>query len=75
MFIGMDKESIIVIFPFLLLQIFLLGLILSLVQQWIQPTVRNSMVPFTKMHAFKVIERLLKLAVSYNLTTKMFHVP
>lgn len=46
----------------------LVNLMLGLFQQWMIPSVRNSLVPFSKMELVKVIERLLKLAVSNNRT-------
>lgn len=42
-------------------------LVLALIQQWIIPTVKNSIVPFSNMNVIKICERLLKLAVSYNI--------
>lgn len=42
----------------------LVNLMLGLFQQWMIPSVRNSLVPFSNMELIKVIERLLKLAVS-----------
>lgn len=38
--------------------------ILGLFQQWMIPSVRNSLVPFSNMDVAKATERLLKLAVS-----------
>ncbi|KAK7483028.1 hypothetical protein BaRGS_00025691, partial [Batillaria attramentaria] len=43
--------------------LFLVSLQLGLVQQWIVPTVNNSLKPLTDLDFFKVIERLLKLSV------------
>ncbi|PAV70706.1 hypothetical protein WR25_05343 [Diploscapter pachys] len=43
--------------------IFLFFLMASLLQQWIIPTVRNSMGPLSEMEYGRVLERLLKLAV------------
>ena len=39
-------------------------IVLGLLQQWIFPSVMNSLIPFSEMHLFKGLERLLKLAVS-----------
>ena len=38
-------------------------IVLGLLQQWIFPSVMNSLIPFSEMHLFKGLERLLKLAV------------
>jgi len=43
--------------------IFLSGLIIALIQQWILPTVNNARTPFKEMHISKMVERILKLAV------------
>lgn len=43
--------------------IFLFQLMLGLVQQWILPTIFNSIGPLTSMNYGKMVERLLKLAV------------
>ncbi|PVD20728.1 hypothetical protein C0Q70_18889 [Pomacea canaliculata] len=43
--------------------LFLTSLMLGLVQQWIVPTVNNSLKPLSEMDFFRVMERLLKLAV------------
>ena len=40
--------------------------IISLSFQWVVPTVENSMVPFKALHLSKMVERLLKLAVSVH---------
>lgn len=48
-----------------LLEVILLGnVVLALFQQWMIPSVRNSLVPFSNMDVAKATERLLKLAVS-----------
>lgn len=39
-------------------------LVLALFQQWIIPSVKNSLMPFSNMDVIKTQERLLKLAVS-----------
>lgn len=44
--------------------VFLSQIMLGLIQQWIVPTVKNSMVPFVNSEFSKIVERLLKLAVS-----------
>ncbi|XP_041375125.1 diacylglycerol O-acyltransferase 1-like isoform X2 [Gigantopelta aegis] len=43
--------------------LFLCQLMLGLVQQWIIPTINNSMQPLADMNISKVVERLLKLAI------------
>ncbi|KAL3860276.1 hypothetical protein ACJMK2_010419 [Sinanodonta woodiana] len=43
--------------------LFLSSLIMGLIQQWIIPTVRNSMKPLVEMEFGRVVERLLKLAI------------
>lgn len=43
--------------------LFLVQLMLGLIQQWIIPTIRNSMTPFEEMDISRMLERLLKLAV------------
>lgn len=40
------------------------NVVLGLFQQWMIPSVRNSLVPFSNMDVVKATERLLKLAVS-----------
>ncbi|ODM96870.1 Diacylglycerol O-acyltransferase 1 [Orchesella cincta] len=42
-------------------------LVLGLIQQWIIPTVKNSIVPFSNMDFIKIEERLLKLAIPNHL--------
>jgi len=39
-------------------------LMVALIQQWIIPSVKNSLIPFSNMDLIKIQERLLKLAVS-----------
>lgn len=39
-------------------------MVLGLFQQWMIPSVRNSLIPFSNMDVAKATERLLKLAVS-----------
>lgn len=41
-----------------------LNVVLGLFQQWMIPSVRNSLIPFSNMDLAKATERLLKLAVS-----------
>lgn len=48
----------------LLEMVFLMQLMLGLIQQWMVPTIQNSMKPFQDMDFSRIIERLLKLAVS-----------
>lgn len=48
-----------------LLEVILLcNVVLALFQQWMIPSVRNSLIPFSNMDVAKATERLLKLAVS-----------
>lgn len=42
------------------------NVVMALFQQWMIPSVRNSLTPFTNMDIAKATERLLKLAVSYE---------
>ncbi|KAG8515414.1 Diacylglycerol O-acyltransferase 1, partial [Galemys pyrenaicus] len=48
----------------LLEMLFLTQLQVGLIQQWVVPTIQNSMQPFKDMDYSRIIERLLKLAVS-----------
>jgi diacylglycerol O-acyltransferase-1 len=41
--------------------------VLALVQQWIIPSVVNSLIPFSNMDFFKALERILKLALPNHL--------
>ncbi|CAK9819820.1 Diacylglycerol O-acyltransferase 1 [Anthophora quadrimaculata] len=41
--------------------------VMSLIQQWIVPSVKNSLVPFSNMDVAKASERLLKLAIPNHL--------
>jgi diacylglycerol O-acyltransferase 1 len=41
-----------------------LNIVMALFQQWMIPSVKNSLVPFSNMEFTKATERLLKLAVS-----------
>lgn len=47
--------------------IVLVNVIMGLFQQWMIPSVRNSLIPFSNMDVAKTTERLLKLAVSWTL--------
>lgn len=46
-------------------------LILALFQQWMIPSVKNSLTPFSNMEFTKSVERLLKLAVSFPISVKI----
>jgi len=48
-------------------------LVLGLFQQWIIPSVKNSLVPFSNMDLMKIQERLLKLAVCTLYYLCFFH--
>ncbi|XP_033754870.1 diacylglycerol O-acyltransferase 1-like isoform X2 [Pecten maximus] len=52
--------------------LFLSQLILGLIQQWIVPTVQNSMRPLQDLELSRVLERLLKLAVPNHLIWLIF---
>ncbi|CAG0898817.1 unnamed protein product [Cyprideis torosa] len=43
------------------------NLLFCLIQQWIVPSVKNSLIPFSKMDELKTGERLLKLAIPNHL--------
>lgn len=47
--------------------VFGMQLVLALLQQWIIPSVKNSIVPFSNMDVVKIQERLLKLAIPNHL--------
>uniref|UniRef100_A0A8C1NK45 O-acyltransferase n=1 Tax=Cyprinus carpio TaxID=7962 RepID=A0A8C1NK45_CYPCA len=47
----------------LLEMLFLMQLMIGLIQQWMVPTIQNSMKPFQDMDLSRIVERLLKLAV------------
>ncbi|GFY52820.1 diacylglycerol O-acyltransferase 1 [Trichonephila inaurata madagascariensis] len=51
---------------------FLLQLILCLMQQWIVPTINNSLKPLEEMDVFRMVERLLKLAIPNHFIWLMF---
>ncbi|CAI5451499.1 unnamed protein product [Caenorhabditis angaria] len=52
--------------------IFLSFLILALVQQWVVPTVKNSLKPLSEMEVSRCVERLLKLAIPNHLIWLIF---
>lgn len=52
--------------------IVLVNVIMGLFQQWMIPSVRNSLIPFSNMDVAKTTERLLKLAVSWNFFSPTF---
>jgi diacylglycerol O-acyltransferase-1 len=43
-----------------------LNIVMALFQQWLIPSVQNSLVPFSNMEFTKATERVLKLAVSHE---------
>ncbi|XP_030076690.1 diacylglycerol O-acyltransferase 1 [Microcaecilia unicolor] len=56
----------------LLEMLFFMQLIVGLIQQWMVPTIQNSMKPFRDMDYSRMIERLLKLAVPNHLIWLIF---
>ncbi|XP_036423425.1 diacylglycerol O-acyltransferase 1a [Colossoma macropomum] len=56
----------------LLEMLFLMQLQVGLIQQWMVPTVQNSMKPFQNMELSRMVERLLKLAVPNHLIWLIF---
>ncbi|XP_054023465.1 diacylglycerol O-acyltransferase 1 isoform X1 [Dryobates pubescens] len=56
----------------LLEMLFLMQLLVGLIQQWMVPTIQNSMKPFRDMDYSRIIERLLKLAVPNHLIWLIF---
>ncbi|KAI1285230.1 Diacylglycerol O-acyltransferase 1 [Halotydeus destructor] len=52
--------------------VFLIGLILALVQQWVVPTINNSTRPLQDMNYARMVERLLKLAVPNHIIWLIF---
>ncbi|GIY88053.1 diacylglycerol O-acyltransferase 1 [Caerostris darwini] len=52
--------------------IFLLQIILSLIQQWIVPTINNSLKPLEEMDYTRMLERLLKLAIPNHFIWLLF---
>ncbi|NXF97670.1 DGAT1 acyltransferase, partial [Eubucco bourcierii] len=56
----------------LLEMLFLIQLLVGLIQQWMVPTIQNSMKPFRDMDYSRIMERLLKLAVPNHLIWLIF---
>nr|KAF6404674.1 diacylglycerol O-acyltransferase 1 [Rousettus aegyptiacus] len=56
----------------LLEMLFFTQLLVGLIQQWMVPTIQNSMKPFKDMDYSRIIERLLKLAVPNHLIWLIF---
>lgn len=57
-----------------ILEVFLgIHLIMALFQQWMIPSVQNSLIPFTKMDYMHLTERLLKLAVTIYTISVFLH--
>lgn len=56
----------------LLEMLFIMQLLVGLIQQWMVPTIQNSMKPFRDMDYSRIIERLLKLAVPNHLIWLIF---
>lgn len=52
--------------------VFLFQLDIGLIQQWMVPTIRNSLEPFKEMSLGRMLERLLKLAVPNHLIWLIF---
>ncbi|XP_028673929.1 diacylglycerol O-acyltransferase 1a [Erpetoichthys calabaricus] len=52
--------------------LFFMQLLIGLIQQWMVPTIQNSMKPFKDMDFSRIIERLLKLAVPNHLIWLIF---
>uniref|UniRef100_A0AAX7TVV9 O-acyltransferase n=1 Tax=Astatotilapia calliptera TaxID=8154 RepID=A0AAX7TVV9_ASTCA len=52
--------------------LFLMQLLVGLIQQWMVPSVQNSMKPFQEMDFSRMVERLLKLAVPNHLIWLIF---
>lgn len=44
-----------------------INIVMALFQQWMIPSVKNSLIPFSNMEFTKATERLLKLAVSFRI--------
>lgn len=49
-----------------------INIVMALFQQWMVPSVKNSLVPFSNMEFTKATERLLKLAVSLKSNAQFF---
>uniref|UniRef100_A0A0B6Z381 O-acyltransferase n=1 Tax=Arion vulgaris TaxID=1028688 RepID=A0A0B6Z381_9EUPU len=56
----------------LLEAVFLSWLLVALVQQWIVPALNNARQPLAEMEVFKMVERLLKLAIPNHLIWLVF---
>ncbi|XP_062414671.1 diacylglycerol O-acyltransferase 1a isoform X2 [Pungitius pungitius] len=52
--------------------LFIMQLLVGLIQQWMVPTIQNSMKPFQEMDFSRMVERLLKLAVPNHLIWLIF---
>ncbi|KAM9015772.1 LOW QUALITY PROTEIN: diacylglycerol O-acyltransferase 1 [Ara ararauna] len=52
--------------------LFFIQLLVGLIQQWMVPTIQNSMKPFRDMDYSRIMERLLKLAVPNHLIWLIF---
>ncbi|XP_074644196.1 diacylglycerol O-acyltransferase 1-like [Tubulanus polymorphus] len=52
--------------------LFLSQLMTGLIQQWIMPTIKNSMTPLHNLEFHKIVERLLKLAIPNHLIWLIF---
>lgn len=52
--------------------LFFMQLLVGLIQQWMVPTIQNSMKPFRDMDYSRMVERLLKLAVPNHLIWLIF---
>ncbi|XP_028392018.1 diacylglycerol O-acyltransferase 1-like [Dendronephthya gigantea] len=52
--------------------LFLIGVILAIVQQWMVPTIKNSFKPFQEMDYPRLIERIMKLAVPNHIMWLLF---
>uniref|UniRef100_A0A3B5KLE2 O-acyltransferase n=1 Tax=Takifugu rubripes TaxID=31033 RepID=A0A3B5KLE2_TAKRU len=52
--------------------LFFMQLLVGLIQQWMVPTIQNSMKPFQEMNFSRMVERLLKLAVPNHLIWLIF---
>lgn len=51
-----------------------INIVMALFQQWLIPSVRNSLVPFSNMEFTKITERLFKLAVSFLFILQFFNI-
>lgn len=57
-----------------MLKAFLVTVQLMLIQQWIVPILKNSKIPFSESNPSKIIERLLKLAVSFKINILLINI-